>query len=194
MNYILPFRELFFEVFHYITDESRKILDALFRKVLYGTNDDRPKPKLFTLNRGQIFPEKMSAMDYRFDMIETWWPWLKSEDMVIAPETPVSEIMVATKETGYIINWLNQCISMGKPIIVVGPTGTGKSATVLSCMKEMPKDKFVLNTINFSARTTAHQVQDLVMSKLDRRRKGVYGPPLGKRVRLAYVIIIESNT
>lgn len=128
-----------------------------------------------------MFPEKMSAMDYRFDMIETWWPWLRSEETVIPNDTRVSEIMVSTKETGYIINWLNQCISICKPILIVGPTGTGKSATVLNSMKEMPKEKFVLNTINFSARTTAHQVQDLIMSKLDRRRKGVYGPPLGKK-------------
>lgn len=126
-------------------------------------------------------------MDYRFDMIETWWPWLRSEDTLIPPNTPVTEIMVSTKETGYIINWLNQCLTMGKPILIVGPTGTGKSATVINCMKELPKEKYLLNTVNFSARTTAHQVQDLIMSKLDRRRKGVYGPPVGKKVSLKQI-------
>lgn len=164
-------------------DESRKILDSLLRKVLYGSNEDRPKPKLFSLNRGQMFPEKMTAMDYRFDMIENWWPWLKS---VIPDDTPVTEIMVSTKETGFIINWMNQCLNMGKPM---GPTGTGKSATIINCMKELPKEKYLLNTVNFSARTTAHQVQDLIMSKLDRRRKGVYGPPLGKKVNASFLFV-----
>lgn len=107
---------------------------------------------------------------------------MKSEAAPIPAELLVSEIIVATKETGYIINWLETCGSQSLPILLVGPTGTGKSATIMNYLRDLPKEKFILNVVNFSARTTAQQVQELIMTKLDRRRKGLFGPPVGKSV------------
>ena len=44
----------------------------------------------------------------------------------------------------------------------------------------MPTKTFLPMFVNFSAQTSACNVQDLFMAKLDKRRKGVYGPPMGK--------------
>lgn len=168
-----------------LTIEGRRCMEVVLRKILYGGNENLPKPKNFSLNRGQMYPEKMNYMDYRFDEAETWWPWLKSEDCQFPSDAVVSELMVPTKENGCIMYWANHCAMNDIPLLLVGPTGTGKSATILSFLKDLPKDKFIMNTVNFSARTSAQQVQDLVMSKLDRRRKGVFGPPVGKNVRIS---------
>lgn len=67
------------------------------------------------------------------------------------------------------------------PLLFVGPTGTGKSAIVLDYLMSLPREKFQENVINFSARTNAPLTQEIVMSKLDRRRKGVFGPAMGKK-------------
>lgn len=59
----------------------------------------------------------------------------------------------------------------------------------MNYLKELPKEEYLSNVVNCSARTTAQQLQELVMSKLDRRRKGVFGPPVGKRVSTTLYIL-----
>lgn len=168
-------------------------MDHRLRKVLHGANDDHPKPKLFTLNRGQMFPEKMLFTDYRFDGIETWWPWLKSEDVSLAANTTVSAALIPTKETNTLLHWLNLTMTTSMPIVLIGDSGTGKSATVRHFFNELPKDKYLNSVLNLAANTSAQQVQEMVMSKLDRRRKGVFGPPVGKSVRLFRLLYTEYH-
>lgn len=152
------------------------------RKILHGSNDDYPKPKLFTLNRGQMFPEKMLLTDYRFDGIETWWPWMKSEEITFSADATLLNALIPTKESNTMQYWLDRTTKSLLPIVIVGASGIGKTITIRNFLNNLPKEKFINNVLNLSANTSSQYVQELIMNKLDRRRKGVFGPPVGKSV------------
>lgn len=64
--------------------------------------------------------------------------------------------------------FLERFLMQDRPLLFVGPTGTGKSAITNSYLLQLPKDKYIISNINFSAQTSANQTQDIIFSKLDR--------------------------
>lgn len=93
----------------------------------------------------------------------------------------VSDLIIPTVETARQMFFLRTYLAHQVPMLFVGPTGTGKSVINKSFLVKLPKEQYTPNCINFSARTSANQTQDIIMAKLDRRRKGVFGPPMGKK-------------
>uniref|UniRef100_A0A8B9DMY1 Dynein axonemal heavy chain 3 n=1 Tax=Anser cygnoides TaxID=8845 RepID=A0A8B9DMY1_ANSCY len=144
-----------------IDADSRKKFDLFYRNLLMGQDDGNPRPKNVKLTRNNIFPEK-----------------------------GVSELIIPTTETARQVFFLKTYVEHNVPLLFVGPTGTGKSAITNNFLLQLPKEKYIPSFINFSARTSANQTQDLIMSKLDRRRKGLFGPPPGKK---ALIFVDDLN-
>jgi dynein heavy chain, axonemal len=91
----------------------------------------------------------------------------------------VQTIQVPTIDTARYSHLFNLHFKYGKPFLMVGPTGTGKSFYIQNNMMKLPEDKYAPTFITFTTQITANQTQELVMSKLIKRRKGCYGPPRG---------------
>ena len=83
-----------------------------------------------------------------------------------------------TVQTAYLADVL---LEHGVPILVPGNTGTGKTIVVNDRILALDAAAYQHINITFSAQTSARITQELIDSKLDKRRKGVFGPPIGKK-------------
>ncbi|XP_060028831.1 dynein axonemal heavy chain 3 isoform X1 [Erinaceus europaeus] len=178
-----------------INSDGKKKFDLFFRNLLMGMNDNHPRPKSVKLTKNNIFPEKGSIYDFYFLKQGgghwcTWTEYITKEEENIPPNAKISELIIPTMETARQSFFLKTYLNHEIPVLFVGPTGTGKSAITNNFLLHLPKNTYVPNCINFSARTSANQTQDIIMSKLDRRRKGVFGPPIGKK---AVVFVDDLN-
>nr|CAI5845240.1 unnamed protein product [Callosobruchus analis] len=106
--------------------------------------------------------------------------------MAAAPiprDIPVNQIIVTTVETIRNAALMQLLVQHQKAMMLIGPSGTGKSVYVADFLLKKNDTKMYLPLfINYSAQTTANQTQDIITAKLDKRRKGVFGPPITKRL------------
>ncbi|XP_073915702.1 dynein axonemal heavy chain 3 isoform X2 [Castor canadensis] len=178
-----------------INAESRKKFDVFFRNLIMGMDDNHPRPKSVKLTKNNIFPERGSIYDFYFikqgsGYWDVWTEYITKEEENIPAGAKVSELIIPTMETARQSFFLKTYLDHEIPVLFVGPTGTGKSAITNNFLLSLPKNIYQPNFINFSARTSANQTQDIIMSKLDRRRKGLFGPPMGKK---AVVFVDDLN-
>jgi dynein heavy chain len=127
------------------------------------------------------FPEKGVVYDYAWDQ-ETmaWKTWMETvEEYKHDTKTEFAELVIPTKDSVRNIFLLRQLLTNGSHVLMVGETGTGKTVNINTYLqKEMPKE-YVPLCLSFSAQTSQNQTQDIIDSKLEKRKKGVYGPAAG---------------
>ena len=132
-------------------------------------------------------PAEDTMYDYFYHASEEkpdeWESWVETIESIHLPaDAEFNEIIIPTKDTVRYNYLMDLMITHDIPMLLVGPTGTGKSKYISGkLLNGLPKEKYIPMFINFSARTSSNQIQDLVMAKLDKRRKGVFGAPMGKR-------------
>uniref|UniRef100_A0A7N9AZR1 Dynein, axonemal, heavy chain 6 n=1 Tax=Mastacembelus armatus TaxID=205130 RepID=A0A7N9AZR1_9TELE len=120
-------------------------------------------------------------MNFKNNRLEPW-------ESIIPPfkynkEEPFFEMLVPTTDTvryGYLMKKL---LSVRRSVLFTGGTGVGKSVVARGLLNSIQeKAGYVPVYINFSAQTSSARTQEIIESKLEKKRKNVLGAPANKRL------------
>ncbi|KAM6256904.1 dynein axonemal heavy chain 12 [Porphyrio hochstetteri] len=165
--------------------DSRIIFDNFLRETLAGKSGVNPVPT--SVGKWECpFEEEGLVYDYMYELKGKgcWVHWNKLIKNINCSDknVKIQDIIVPTMETVRYTFLIDLFVTHGKPLLLVGPTGTGKSVYVKDKLtNNLEKERYLPFFINFSARSSANQTQNIIMARLDKRRKGVFGPPMGKK-------------
>ncbi|KAI5636077.1 dynein heavy chain and region d6 of dynein motor domain-containing protein [Phthorimaea operculella] len=129
---------------------------------------------------------------YAFKGKGCWKPWHEAVKAVqVKEQINLLQTVIPTLETEKYTYLLKLHIDYCQPMLLIGPTGTGKSFYVQNyLMNKVDQEKYTPGFITFTTTTSCNQTQELVLSKLVKRRKNNYGPTKGKK---AVIFIDDMN-
>ena len=149
-------------------EDGRKMFDAYLRTESIAMKCTYPFPK-----QGMVY-------DYLFN-IETkkWLKWMDIIDKFeVDSKLSFSEIVVPTTDSVRNTYLLDLLLPNDKHVLMVGATGTGKTININQYLTGFSKVQgrsvranVIPITMTFSANTSANMTQDLLDSKMDKRRK-----------------------
>ncbi|XP_037090995.1 dynein heavy chain 10, axonemal-like [Pollicipes pollicipes] len=126
-----------------------------------------------------------TLFDYFWDIENgVWVPWRdKVPEYIHDPAVKFNDILVPTVDTVR-STWLLHLMTekIRKPVVLVGESGTSKTATTSTYLRGLDSAIHVLLCMNFSSRTTSMDVQRNLESNVEKRTKDSFGPPPGKRL------------
>ncbi|VDO05387.1 unnamed protein product [Rodentolepis nana] len=164
-----------------LNHDERARFDIFYRELL---SNSEKRPASVKLGKNTSIPDRLTVYDFMFERKSTgtWVEWAsRLNSSEISRDERPQDMIVPTTETVRMSYFLDLYLSHRIPMLIVGPTGTGKSVIANQHLVNLSRDIYIPNTLSFSARTSANLTQEIIMSRLDRRRRGVYGPPPGKQ-------------
>ncbi|XP_041838798.1 dynein heavy chain 6, axonemal [Melanotaenia boesemani] len=139
----------------------------------------------FEDNRNAKLPKRGSLwslyMNFEHEQLEPWEKIIPSFNY--NREQPFFEMLVPTIDTvryGYLMENL---LFVQRSVLFTGDTGVGKSVVARGLLNRMQETAGYLPVyINFSAQTSSARTQEIIESKLEKKRKNLLGPPGNKKL------------
>ncbi|KAL9651290.1 hypothetical protein ABK040_001243 [Willaertia magna] len=169
-----------------ILDSDRKRFDDFVKKVTRWKSVDNGESLTDNFVAAGCYPTRLTLYEYFFDVKEHQWkPW-----KVVVPEyQPVpggrfSDIIIPTIDTVRYTTMLKTFVSLGKPVLFIGSSGTAKTVMIKNFIKDMTEgnDKLTSLSINFSSRTSSLDLQRTLEDNTEKRVGDNYGPLQQKRM------------
>ncbi|KAI7812536.1 putative dynein heavy chain 10 [Triplophysa rosa] len=164
-----------------LLDKGRQKFDDFIKKLssLNSVHDEK-----VLAGPGEIPVYLPTLFDFHFDgSKKKWVPWSSMVSKYVHnPEMKFIDVLVPTVDTTR-ANWLlEQMVKVKRPVVLVGESGTSKTATIQNFLSNLKTDTTIMMAINFSSRTTSMDLQRTLEASVEKRTKDTYGPPMGKRL------------
>jgi len=129
---------------------------------------------------GTVYDFFLDYEELRFVPISEHVPVFKYDS-----KQPFFTILVPTVDTVRLAALLEQSLAVNRPMLFNGTSGVGKSVMITDCLTKIKEAKsLVVVPLQFSAQTSSSRTQEMVHSKLEKKRKNTFGAPPGHRVVL----------
>lgn len=123
---------------------------------------------------------------WNYQINETTKKWQNWKEIVptfnFDPNTRFFDMLVPTSDTirfGHVAELL---FNENYPVMFTGDTGVGKSVLAKAVLQKLSTADVIPTFLNFSAQTNSARTQEMIESRLEKRKKTMLGAPLGKRV------------
>jgi dynein heavy chain len=107
------------------------------------------------------FPKESTVFDYVYSLESSvWLPWRDTAPpQTLSPDLEYHEITITTLDVVRYTYLIDRLVQHHCPVLLVGPTGTGKSVYMKKYISQLDPAAWIYMTFGFSAQTSANVTQ-----------------------------------
>ncbi|RXM27080.1 Dynein heavy chain 11, axonemal [Acipenser ruthenus] len=133
--------------------------------------------------RAVKFPSQGTVFDYFIDPdTKKFVPWAdKTPVFELEPDVPLQTVLVYTSETICLSYFVDLLLNKGKPVMLIGNAGVGKTILVSEKVSKLSED-YMVAKVPFNYYTTSAMLQRVLEKPLEKKAGRNYAPPGTKKL------------